>query len=49
MVEDCIVQHVDHQRPGRLKLVERAERETLQTFANVDSDRLQEIAAALKG
>jgi hypothetical protein len=49
MVEDCIIRHVDHERLERLKLVERAERETLQRFANVDSDRLQEIAEALEG
>jgi hypothetical protein len=49
MVEDCIVQHVDQQRLERLKLVERAERETLMRFANVDGDRLKEIADDLEG
>jgi hypothetical protein len=49
MVENCIVQHVDQQRLERLKVVERAERETLMRFANVDGDRLKEIADELEG
>ncbi|MEX2119578.1 MAG: hypothetical protein WD847_08285 [Pirellulales bacterium] len=47
MVETCIVQHIDHEVVRRLKSVEDAERETLLRFANIDPERLKEIAEEL--
>lgn len=47
MARQCIEQHIDQDRLERLRLVERAERETLHRFAGYNADTLKSFADEL--